>query len=285
MGLIGNAISWQNATAYSLLVIVISLVMINLALQMLGVSWARKFAFRLPKFIIRYAADETRFRGRYMPFTIGAATFFLPCGFTLMAQGVALTTGSFWGGAFIMFFFALGTLPMLAAISLTGLKFTSRPHLTARFGSVAGVIILFFALYNINGQLNVLGYPSLSDMSLARAKSKTKVVMPADGRIWQDQLIPVSNPTQTQMVYLTAKDFDYFPIGPLTIKADRPTKLVVDNQGIQGCGSYLAARGLLNGYVPLQLGQNIIDLGRPKPGNYKITCAMGMVPPVTLTVK
>lgn len=270
LGFIGQAISLNNATFFAILTILVSIIMFLLAMQMLGVEWAQKFKFNAPKSMTRYVSDESNFKGKYMPFAIGASTFFLPCGFTLIAQTVALASGSFIQGSLIMLFFALGTLPTLLAISYSGLAFNTKPHLTAKFNLVAGLVIVFFVMYNINGQLNVLGFPSLSDFSLNRsAPVEETVELNTDGK---------------QVLQVTAKGFEYIPVSSMTIKAGEPTTLIVDNQGIQGCGSFMAANGLINNFVALDRGINRIDLGKPSKGTYKLTCSMGMVPPVTITV-
>jgi len=276
LGTLGDAVTLNNTTLYVSLVIGVSLIMALLALQMLNISWAARFTPRLPKFITRVAAKDGANQSKLMPFVTGALTFFLPCGFTLIAQGVALASGSFFTGAMVMLYFAFGTFPMLMAISIGGLKFTSRPHLTARFSHIAGMLILFFALYNINGQFNVLGLPSLSDVSFAktRVNLNTPSTSPSSGTVNGEQILSI-----------IAKDFSYIPTSATILKAGVPTKLIVDDQGVLGCGSFIASRGLFEGFVPLQLGQNIIDLGSPRPGTYKLTCSMGMVPPVTITVK
>ena len=274
LGLIGSAITFNNTVLYALVVLIVSVVMFVLALQMLNVPWARHFSFRMPKSITKAAAKDQTTAGNLGPFFAGALTFFLPCGFTLIAQGVALASGSFIFGALTMLYFAFGTLPILVGISLSGLTFTRKPHLTARFSTVAGILILFFALYNVNGQLNVLGLPSMSDLQLFKTTPSLTETKPS---------APVQEGQQT--ISLVAKDFDYIPTGSTTIQAGVPTKLIVDNQGILGCGASLAARGLVAGYVSLKRGQNIIDLGTPKAGTYKITCSMGMVPPVIVKVQ
>lgn len=272
LGVVGDWLTFDNSSTYSFLTIIVSLAMVLLALQMLEVSWAKKVSLRLPKFITRKAATGSS-NSKWSPLIVGAATFFLPCGFTLIAQGVALASGNFLVGALIMVVFALGTMPMLLAISISGLKFTSKPHLTAKFSYVAGMLIIFFALYNINGQLNVLGYLSLSDLRIFEKKYE---------QVEAQRYIPVGS---EQIVSLVAKNFDYIPTDQTIFKAGVPTKLVVDNQGILGCGAFLASSGLISGFVPLDKGQNIIDLGSPSAGSYKVTCSMGMVPPVTLTFK
>lgn len=270
LGLIGEAISLNNATFFAILTILVSIVMFLLAMQMLGVEWAQKFKFTAPKSLTRFAADESNFQGKYMPFGIGALTFLLPCGFTLIAQTVALASGSFIQGALIMFLFALGTFPTLLAISYSGLAFNSKPHLTAKFNVIAGLVIVFFVIYNINGQLNVLGYPSLSDISFSGG----------DGN---EQIAEVNNQGE-QTLNITAKGFEYIPTSSMTIQAGVPTTLIVDNQGIQGCGAFMAANGLIDNFVALDRGINEIDLGNPKKGSYKLTCSMGMVRPVTINV-
>ncbi|MCA9386309.1 sulfite exporter TauE/SafE family protein [Candidatus Dojkabacteria bacterium] len=275
LGLIGDAISLDNATVYSILVFVVSIVMFVLAMQMLGVEWAQKFRFTAPKSVGTYVADERNFKGRYMPGILGALTFFLPCGFTLMAQGIALTSGSMISGALIMLMFALGTLPTLVAISFSGLTFNKKPHMTAKFNYIAGLVIVFFVIYNINGQLNVLGYPSLSDIKFSLPESNEQV-----------QVVDTNNQVgDVQVLNFEASGFSYTAKGSTTLKAGQPAKLVVDNKGVQGCGAFIAARGLIDGFVELKRGINEIDLGVVQAGSYKLTCSMGMVSPVTITVK
>ncbi|MFW5719664.1 MAG: sulfite exporter TauE/SafE family protein [Candidatus Dojkabacteria bacterium] len=275
LGLIGDAISLNSTTFWAVLTIIVSGVMFVLAMQMLGVAWAQKLRFTAPKSLTRYAAETSNFKGKYMPFTVGALTFLLPCGFTLLAQSIALTSGSVVMGSLIMLLFSLGTLPTLLAITFSGLAFNSKPHLTAKFNVVAGLIVMFFVIYNVNGQLNVLGLPSLSDISFGGDQEVTTSVAAAE---------PVVVDGKQQLNFI-AKGFDYFPTSSTTINAGVPTTMVVDNQGVQGCGAFIAARGLIDNYVALKSGINEIDLGSPKKGTYKVTCTMGMVAPVTVIVQ
>src|SRR3989344_1123698 len=273
LGLVGDAITFNSTSLYVTLVMIISVLMLLVGLQLLNVCWAARLMPRLPKFITRAAARDGRGQSNLMPLSAGALTFFLPCGFTLIAQGVALASGNFLYGSLIMLYFAFGTLPTLLVISISGLKFTSKPHLTAKFSTVAGILILFFSFYNMNGQLNVLGLPSLSDMAFA-AKTPDMATLSA----------PTTLDDSIQLISIVARDFNYLPAGPTTITAGVPTKLVVDDQGAVGCSTFLSARGLFDGFVALKRGQNIIDLGTPKAGTYKITCSMGMVSPVVIKV-
>ncbi len=169
--------------------------------------------------------------------------------------------------------FALGTLPILFAISFGSVSMNAKPHLTARFNVVAGALIFVFALYNINGQLNVLGLPSFSDFN-SRDSKVEKI---------EDENLIVEN-GEEQVIKFIADEFEYIPVGSTTLKAGVPTKLIVDNQGIVGCGAQMAARGLFKGVVSLESGENVVEF-TPKKGTYKLTCSMGMVPPVTIRVE
>lgn len=273
LGAVGKTISLDNTSLFSSLTIFVSVIMLLLALQMLEVEWAQKLSFRLPKVISRFVVNEDNFQGKQMPLVLGILTFVLPCGFTLIAQTAALASGSFTQGALIMFAFALGTLPILIGISYSGLTFNSKPHLTAKFNQIAGILIVFFALYNINGQFNVLGYKSLSDVKLITMSTDTaKIEAPTEIKDGE------------QVINITAKGFEYLPTSSMTINSGVPTRLIVDNQGIQGCGAFMAANGLIDNYVELKRGLNTIQLENPQKGLYKLTCAMGMVPPVTINV-
>lgn len=269
LGGLGRVISFDNTTIYAMIVLVVSLIMVILALQMLEVRFAKRIQFRMPKAITRLVANDTA--SSRAPALIGIGTFFLPCGFTLVAQGLALTSGNVFQGALIMGLFALGTLPMLALISTIGLRVNKQPRLTAKFNLYAGILVLLFALYNINGQFNVLGWWSISDA----VTSPTAVIESENS---------ANTIAGKQIISLTAKGFRYTPTSSMTIEAGVPTILVVDDQGIQGCGVFLTVSGLVKGFVPLEYGRNEIDLGTPKAGTYKITCSMGMVPPVVLKV-
>lgn len=273
LGGLGQVFTFENVTVYALITLAVSFVMLIIGLQMVGVSWAERFQLRMPKQVTRVIAGTKGEKSARIPVVIGAATVLLPCGFTLVAQGLALTSGSFVRGALVMAAFVLGTMIPLLFIGLASIKGSKNAKRGRAFSFYAGVVLVIFALYNVNGQLNVLGLPSVSD------------VLSATDKISAQEETPTRVVEGEQIVSMVAQGFSYTITSGSSIQAGVPTKLVVDNQGILGCGAFLAARGLINGFVSLERGENIIDLGSPKKGTYKITCSMGMVPPVTLRVE
>lgn len=241
------------------LVLAVSAIMTILSLQMLGVEYFQKFQFTMPKVVTRYAADESHFQGRWMPAAMGAFTFLLPCGFTITAQALALMSGSALQGGLITLFFALGTMPMLLVIGLSSVKFLDNPDLSALFMKTAGVLVLFFAFYNANAQLNVLGLPSFSDLG----RGQSRIAAPG-------------NIGKTQVIKLTVTPYGYNP-DSFTVRVNRPVRWEITDKGASGCTNTLVS-SLFDGQVALSPGKTSVKEFTPTQiGTYKFSCWMGMV--------
>ncbi len=252
----------------SILVIAVSVMMVFLALQMLGVKALKRFQFALPKFITRYIAKDSNFHGYYMPFLMGGLTFFLPCGFTITAQGLALISGSALQGSLIMLSFALGTLPTLLFIGISSVKLSQKPHLSYKFLKVAGVLVLFFALFNINSQLNVLGMPSLSNLGY-KSQSITATQAKEDG------LPPIVD--GKQIIKMDASSSGYRP-NYFKVRVGVPVRWEIMDKGTSGCTNAVISRSLFDGEISLTPGKTSVKEFTPtKTGKYKFSCWMGMV--------
>ncbi|MFH1759242.1 MAG: sulfite exporter TauE/SafE family protein, partial [Patescibacteria group bacterium] len=261
LGAVGSKLNF-SLNFGPILVIVVSVMMIFLAFQMFGFKAFRKFQFTTPKFITRFIANESNFKGRYMPFLMGAFTFFLPCGFTITAQGLALISGSVVQGGLIMILFALGTLPMLLTIGLSSVKFSQKTHLSDRFLKVAGILVLFFALYNINFQLNVLGIFSFRDLGINSIQN-------------EEGLPPIVN--GKQILKMDASSRGYSP-SYLKVKVGIPVRWEITDKGTSGCTNAIISKSLFEGEIPLTPGQTSVKEFTPeKLGKYKFSCWMGMV--------
>ncbi len=272
LGAVGSKLNF-SLNFGPILVIAVSVMMIFLAFQMFGFKAFRKFQFTMPRFITRFIANESNFKGRYMPFLMGAFTFFLPCGFTITAQGLALISGSAIQGGLIMILFALGTLPMLLTIGLSSVKFSQKPHLSARFLKIAGILVLFFALYNINFQLNVLGISSFSDLGINSGQSSNT----AKNNSFQKEegLPPIVN--GKQILKMDASSRGYSP-NYFKVKAGIPVRWEITDKGTSGCTNAIISKSLFEGEIPLTPGQTSVKEFTPeKPGKYKFSCWMGMI--------
>ena len=272
LGIIGDKLNFSLKFG-PILVITVSIMMILLAFQMFDFKTFRKFPFTLPKFITRFIADESNFKGRYMPFLMGAFTFFLPCGFTITAQGLALISGNAIQGGLIMLLFALGTLPMLLIIGLSSVKFLQKPHLSERFLKIAGILVLFFALYNINFQLNVLGISSLSDLDFNSTQfSNTNKNTSYEN---EERLAPIIS--GKQVLKMDASSRGYSP-NYFKVKAGIPVRWEITDTGTSGCTNAVISKNLFEGEIYLTPGKTSFKEFTPtKTGKFKFSCWMGMI--------
>jgi uncharacterized protein len=156
IGALGSAFT-LSTTLNFVLSVVIGMVMLILGINLLDVfPWAKKLQPSMPKFVSRYVHNASRINHTLTPLLVGVATFFLPCGFTQSMQLYTLTTGNFLNGALTMFFFALGTLPVLALLSFSSFSIKESSKSGIFFKS-AGLIVIMFALFNIINSLAVIG--------------------------------------------------------------------------------------------------------------------------------
>lgn len=151
LGLIGKGLG-INFIFSAVLGLFASTIMILLGFNLLGVF--KKTKITLPHGIFNFFKKVEH--QTFAPLLIGIGTFFLPCGFTQSMQATSLSSGSFISGAMIMFFFALGTLPMLALLSFGSVSFAQSKYAPLFFKS-AGVVVIGLGLFGLLSQLAGLG--------------------------------------------------------------------------------------------------------------------------------
>lgn len=140
-----------------ILSIAVALILIILGINLLDVApWMKKIQPTLPAFIGKKVHTVKKSSHALMPALLGIATFFLPCGFTQSMQIYTLTTGSFSAGALTMFFFALGTLPVLLVLSFTSLAIKKKAA-SGIFFKTAGLVVIFFGIFNVISSLVLIG--------------------------------------------------------------------------------------------------------------------------------
>ena len=158
-GVIGalGAVFQLNTMATFILSLLVGLVLIILGLNLLDL-WpaAKRFQLTMPGWVGNQVHNLKDFNHTLTPLVLGIVTFFLPCGFTQSMQIYTLTTGNFLTGALTMFFFALGTLPVLLLLSFGSLAIHKKSKLSLFF-KTAGLVVIFFGLVNIINSLAVVG--------------------------------------------------------------------------------------------------------------------------------
>lgn len=267
LGALGSKLG-LSLTFNALLVIAVSLLMTANGLKMLGLKAFKNFQIALPKSFSRRFADEADYQGRLMPGIMGALTVFLPCGFTITAESLALVSGSSFQGALIMSAFALGTVPGLLAIGFSAVKMGASSRREV-FSRAAGALVLLFAAFNINSQLNVLGLPSLNNFSAADNISENRAGKQAGDL---PQLV-----NGQQVIKMQASAAGYSP-AYFKIRAGVPVRWEITDTGTSGCTNAVMSRDLFQGTIGLTPGETSVkEFTVAQPGRYKFSCWMGMV--------
>ncbi len=156
VGALGSAFQ-LGMTGTFILSVLVALVLLVLGINLLDVfPWAKKLQPTMPRFIVKRVHGLKNINHTLTPLLVGVATFFLPCGFTQSMQIYALTTGSFWTGALIMFTFALGTLPVLALLSFSSLGIHKKAQ-SGVFFKTAGLVVIFFGVFTLLNALVAVG--------------------------------------------------------------------------------------------------------------------------------
>jgi sulfite exporter TauE/SafE len=156
LGLVGKSLQ-LGSTGTTILTTLVAIIMLILGVNLLDIFHSSgKFQLSLPKHFSTLIHRLKNSTHAAMPLLLGAATFFLPCGFTQSMQAYALTTGSFMTGGLTMLVFALGTLPVLALLSFSSFSINNKPW-RGVFFKTAGVIVITLAAINLLTTLAVAG--------------------------------------------------------------------------------------------------------------------------------
>lgn len=268
LGALGAAFSPSPAVTGTI-VIAAAVYMIVMGLDMVGLapSWLKRLLPHMPKSLAHrmVGGAPTERRGLIAPFLTGAATFFIPCGFTQSLQIYALTTGSFTTSALIMGVFALGTAPALGILGLSLSSFSGRAR-TFVF-QVAGALVFLMGVANIQNGLTITGHPLNTAWLKSTASVQAQVKASAGNAA-------VSFDGTEQIIRMKA-DYNGYTPDQITIRAGVLTRWQIDGSKAYGCVSAFQVPGLGIRRV-LDKGINEISFTAPKAGQYVFSCSMGM---------
>jgi sulfite exporter TauE/SafE/copper chaperone CopZ len=187
---------------------------------------------------------------------LGAASFFLPCGFTQAIQIYALSTGSPLFAAALLGTFAIGTAPGLLALAGLPVIVPSRARPTML--RLVGVVVIGFALLNGTAGLRLSGIRIPSLVGIANASGPTATIA-ADG-------------VQDITTYQGATG--YSPSN-VVIYAGYPTRWTIQSSTTATCAASIFAPDV-DVRVRLNKGANVINLPALRSGTLNYTCSMGM---------
>ncbi|WP_141576454.1 sulfite exporter TauE/SafE family protein [Actinomadura sp. WMMA1423] len=198
------------------------------------------------------------------PAVLGAATVLLPCGLTLSAELVAVTSGSATGGAAVMSGFVIGTAPLFGLIGVTVGR--SLQALRGRLTALLAVGLLAAAGWTLVSGLRLGGWlpdgGGTASAADSAADSARFVRTDASG---------------TQIVTVWALDRGYRP-ALVTARAGVRTVLVLRTRETRGHTRAFTVPSLGKDVILPVTGETRVDLGTPGPGRMRFVCASGHYP-------
>ncbi len=182
----------------------------------------------------------------------GLVNGLMPCGPLQAMQLYALSTGSWYMGAFSMACFCLGTIPLMLGFGLASGKLNKRFAKPMRMAS--GVLVLVMGMAMLTRGLSLSG---------VQVRLSTQTVQ-----------TDASVVTETYQTVNSELEWRGYP--DITVKAGVQVRWVIHaGEGkITGCNNEMVIPAL-NLRVPLQEGDNVVEFMAEEPSVIPYTCWMG----------
>ncbi|MBI4250286.1 sulfite exporter TauE/SafE family protein, partial [Candidatus Uhrbacteria bacterium] len=264
IGAFGSILTLSPKAAGAL-TIMVSVVMVILGFQLLHLfPGLRRFQPKMPKFLAHKIHDFSGTDKKSAPFLLGAATFFLPCGFTQALQLYVLSKGDMLTGSLTMLAFSLGTLPAL--LSLSAISSFAKGLFQNYFLKFAGVTVIMLGLFNIGNGLSLTG-STFNLGSILRASDKNMLKGQENGDV------PIVN--GKQIVNMRVVGLNYYPY-QFTVAQGVPIEWRIDGSKAEGCAQVITVPKLdiVQYLSPTDL--TVIEFMPDEIGSIEFSCTMGM---------
>ena len=228
----------------------------------------RHFQIKTPSFITRFVGKE--YRRHSNPFIIGLLNgLMIICGPLQAMYVMAAGTGSWAGGAAILFFFGIGTLPLLLGFGfLTSLL---SANLTPKLLKASGFIVMVLGAIMLNRGLAVTGTGVDFNTLVARVSQKLSPAVAES---------PSNDSVQTITMDVLKNSFSP---NQFTLRKGVPVKWVINGKEVNECNKTI----VIPQYklkIELKEGKQIIEFTPPESGVVPWSCWMGMIPGTFIVV-
>ena len=250
-GALGSMVTFSS-TAKGIVSIGAGVFMVIIGVKMLDLfPWLRRFNISSPKFLGEKINNS---HGKLGSFYVGLLNGLMPCGPLQTMQIYALGTGSPLAGAASMFFFSLGTVPLMfgfgAISSFLSSKFNHRMLM------VSAVLVIVLGLTMVSRGLSLSGISVAAPLS-GNSGSVAKI----EG--------------QVQVVTSKLESGRYYPV---VVQKGKPVRWIIQARAedLNGCNNPLTIPSL--GITKeLKPGDNVIEFTPDQEGKITYTCWMGMI--------
>ena len=231
--------------------------MVFMGLNIYGFKSLRFFNIKLPWSKCSNSSNKKR-----TPFIVGLINGFMPCGPLQAMQVYALATGNIVSGALSMFFFGLGTIPLMLLFGAISSFFTSKN--TKVLLKISGAIVLVLGISMSNRGLSILGVNLIPSNIISNNTESSSTP--------NSEAIAVINGDE-QILKISATASGYSPKTTYIQKGIK-TKLIIDADTITSCNNQVIFPSL-NIKKTLSKGENIIEF-TPTDEDINFSCWMGM---------
>jgi len=226
------------------------------------------FQIKAPAFVMRLVGKECRKHSN--PFVIGLLNgLMIICGPLQAMYVMAAGTGSWSNGAAVLFFFGIGTLPLLMGFGFLTSMLSA--NLSPKLLKASGVIVMVLGAVMLNRGLAVTGTGVDFNTLIARISQKLSPTVAET---------PSCDTEQTITMDVLKKG--YSP-SRFTLRKGVPVKWVINGKELNECNKAIVVPqyGL---DIKLQPGKQTIEFTPPEVGVVPWSCWMGMIPGTFIVV-
>lgn len=234
--------------------------MVIMGFNMSGFKTFREFSIKLP-----WANCKNNSKKIKSPFIVGMLNGFMPCGPLQTMQLYALASGSVLLGALSMFFFAIGTIPLMLIFGVVANLLSQKN--SAKLMKLSGIIIIVLGITMASRGLSLVGIDFstiTSKLSSSSTQSQSEVPLGSKATIVDGK----------QTIEITAGTRGYSP-KVVYIQKDIPTDFIINGERLTSCNNEINIPSL-NIKKKLESGENIISF-TPGDSDISYSCWMGML--------
>ncbi len=275
-GLIGAAVTFTPALrAWAAIIAGIFLILFGLkTLNLFPIL--RHLNIRTPKFVTNFLFKITGKKLHSSPFLIGILNgFMLACGPLQAMYITAASTGSFIQGSLLLFFFGLGTLPVLLGFGYL-VNIISK-QMTHKLLKYSGILVIVLGVIMVNNGLILSG--NGTDLGSIVTDIKSDDIVNSNNQnseIIDERFSKVSADGSYQTINM---DVTYAGWSPDTFILQKgvPVKWVINGKEISGCNNAIQVPtyGL---EFDVKAGLQTIEFTPNEEGTFRWSCWMGMIP-------
>lgn len=245
--------------AQGLIAIIAGIFMVIMGLNLYGFKAFRKFSVKLP-----WNGCNSQKKSRN-PLIVGLLNGFMPCGPLQTMQLYALASGSVIAGATSMFFFSLGTIPLMLGFGVIANLLSQKN--SNRLVKYSGAIIIVLGIIMANRGLSLMGINAMPNSLSLGGNNNSAISEKASSN-----KATISNGKQT--IKISATNQGYTP-SIVYVQKGVPTEFIVDGESINFCNNKIVIPSM-NIQKSLSSGENIIEF-TPEDKDINYSCWMGML--------